>query len=64
MWQSDCHIYANHVTQVHTQLRREPRPFPTLELDPVRDSIFDYRIGDAVLVDYRPHPAIPAPVAV
>ncbi|NKZ86575.1 hypothetical protein GS982_32040 [Rhodococcus hoagii] len=63
MWQSDCHIYA---TTSLRSTRSCPRAatLPTLELDPVRDSIFDYRIGDAVLVDYRPHPAIPAPVAV
>jgi thymidylate synthase len=59
----DCHIYDNHETQVHTQLAREPRPFPTLSLKPA-DSLFDYTYEHIVLDGYDPHPAIRAPVAV
>lgn len=59
----DCHIYDNHEDQVREQLSRSQRPFPELDLSK-RGSVFDYRIGDAVLVGYDPHPAIVAPVAV
>jgi thymidylate synthase len=59
----DCHIYDNHVEQVTEQLRREARSYPKLVLAH-RDSIFDYVYGDIVVEDYRPHPAIKAPVAV
>ena len=59
----DCHIYDNHVEQVTEQLSREPFPFPTLQLRKA-DSIFDYQIDDVVVVDYRHHPGIKAPVAV
>src|ERR1700738_309306 len=59
----DCHIYDNHVEQVTEQLSREPRPYPELVLAP-RDSIFDYTYDDISTVNYDPHPAIKAPVAV
>jgi thymidylate synthase len=59
----DCHVYDNHVEQVREQLRRDPFPYPRLELAP-RDSILDYTFDDVVVHDYRHHPAIKAPVAV
>jgi thymidylate synthase len=59
----DCHIYDNHVEQVTEQLSREPRPYPELALAP-RDSIFDYTYDDVAILNYDPHPAIKAPVAV
>ena len=59
----DCHIYDNHVEQVTLQLSREPRPYPELVLAP-RDSIFEYAYEDIAIVNYDPHPAIKAPVAV
>lgn len=59
----DCHIYDNHTEQVALQLSREPRPYPELVLAP-RDSIFDYTYEDIAIVNYDPHPAIKAPVAV
>jgi len=59
----DCHVYDNHVDQVREQLRREPYPFPTLNLRPA-PSLFNYRYADVEVVGYRHHPAIKAPVAV
>ena len=59
----DIHLYDNHVDQARLQLRREVRPFPTLELQPA-DSLFDYRYADIAVVGYDPHPGIKAPVAV
>lgn len=59
----DCHIYDNHIDQVHLQLSRTPRPFPTLTLDPA-PSLFDYTPDHIHLRGYNPHPAIKAPVAV
>lgn len=59
----DCHIYDNHVTQVRTQLERNPRPFPTLELDRAPD-LFSYTPDMIRVVGYDPHPTIKAPVAV
>ncbi|MBO0874483.1 MAG: thymidylate synthase [Pseudonocardia sp.] len=59
----DCHIYDNHEDQVRTQLARQPRPFPTLSLEPAH-SLFDYTYEHIALHGYHPHPAIKAPVAV
>lgn len=59
----DCHIYDNHVEQATEQLSREPWPLPTLRLAP-DTGIFDYTYDDIMLLDYDPHPAIKAQVAV
>lgn len=60
----DCHIYLNHLDQVHAQLGREPFPLPTLQLDPAVRDIDGFRAEHVTLTDYRYHPAIRAPVAV
>jgi thymidylate synthase len=60
----DAHLYRNHLQQARTQLAREPRPLPRLELAPDRRSLFDFRFEDFNLVAYDPHPGIKAPVAV
>lgn len=60
----DTHLYLNHLEQARTQLQRTPRPLPRMLLNPERKSIFDFRYEDFTLVDYDPHPHIPAPVAV
>ncbi|HEY4314834.1 MAG TPA: thymidylate synthase [Actinomycetes bacterium] len=59
----DCHIYDNHLDQVHEQLSREPFPFPELRLRRA-PSLFDYSYEDIEVLDCRHHPALRAPVAV
>jgi thymidylate synthase len=59
----DCHIYDNHVDQVHEQLSREAYPFPRLQLRKAA-SLFDYAFEDFEVVDYHHHPTLKAPVAV
>lgn len=60
----DVHLYENHVEQAQTQLSRTPRPLPELRLNPDVKSVFDFSYQDVELLDYNPHPAIKAPVAV
>ena len=60
----DAHLYLNHVEQALTQLTRQPRALPRLEINPAVKDIFAFRYDDFKLVGYDPHPHIAAPVAV
>lgn len=59
----DLHLYSNHLEQARLQLTREPRALPKLVIKRKPDSIFDYKFEDFEVVDYDPHPHIPAPIA-
>lgn len=60
----DAHIYTNHFEQVREQLSREPRPLPTMKINPEVKSIFDFKYEDFTLENYNPHPHIKGTVAV
>ncbi|AVY95872.1 MULTISPECIES: thymidylate synthase [Microvirgula] len=60
----DAHLYLNHLPQAELQLSREPRPLPTLRLNPEVKDLFAFTFDDIELVDYDPHPHIKAEVAV
>jgi thymidylate synthase len=60
----DAHLYLNHLDQAREQLTREPRPLPTMTLNPDRRSIDEFEPDDFTLSGYDPHPTIKAPIAV
>ena len=60
----DAHIYNNHFEQVQLQLSREPRPLPTMRLNPEVKDIFEFKFEDFELLNYDPHPHIKGVVAV
>jgi len=60
----DAHLYLNHLEQAREQLSREPRALPRMLINPDISDLFAFRYEDFSLVDYHPHPAIRAPVAV
>ena len=60
----DAHIYSHHMEQVNLQLSREPRPYPTMKINPDVKSLFDFVYDDFQIEGYDPHPAIKGAVAV
>ena len=60
----DAHLYSNHLEKAEEQLTRQPRALPTMRINPQVTSIFDFTYDDFELLNYDPHPHIPAPVAV
>lgn len=60
----DAHIYSNHVAQVKTQLKRDVKELPILVIKNKDKSIFDFEMDDFEIINYQPHPAIKAPIAV
>jgi thymidylate synthase len=60
----DAHLYDNHLEQARLQLSREPRPLPTMRLNPAVKDLFAFKFDDFELLAYDPHPHIKAPVAV
>lgn len=60
----DTHLYLNHIDQARLQLSREPRPLPTMRINPDVKSIFDFKYDDFALENYNPWPHIKAAVSV
>ncbi len=60
----DTHLYLNHLEQARLQLTREPRPLPTMKLNPDVKSLYDFKYEDFELVGYDPWPHIKAEVSV
>lgn len=60
----DAHIYLNHEEQAREQLKRTPKPLPTMNINPDVKSIFDFKFEDFELLDYEADPNIKAPIAV
>ncbi len=59
----DVHLYLNHIEQAKEQLSRQPKSLPSMHIRPA-NSLFDYQYENFQLMNYHPHPAIKAPIAV
>ncbi|MBP3552433.1 MAG: thymidylate synthase [Bacteroidaceae bacterium] len=60
----DTHIYLDHLEQVKLQLTRDPRPLPTMRINPDVKDIFSFKYEDFQLENYDPHPHIKGKVSV
>lgn len=55
----DAHVYLDHVDALKTQLEREPRDFPELEIKREKGGSIDgWKIDDFVVKGYNPHKTI------
>ncbi len=60
----DAHLYNNHIEQTNLQLSREPRPLPSMKINPEVKDIFAFKFEDFTLENYDPWPHIKGAVAV
>jgi thymidylate synthase len=60
----DVHLYHNHFDQARLQLSREPRSLPTMLIKSSPESVDGFQFEEFELLNYNPHPAIKAAVAV
>ena len=60
----DVHLYNNHIDQTLLQLQRDPKPLPTMKLNPKIRHIDDFRYEDFELLNYEFHPHIKAAISV
>lgn len=60
----NTHVYLNHEEPLRTQLKRTPRPFPVLRIDPSVTDIDGFKLEHFELVGYNPHGTIKMEMAV
>merc|ERR1719230_1836707 len=60
----DAHVYSNHVEALQEQIKRTPRPFPLLKVNPEVKDIDGFKSSDFELIGYNPHGKIAMDMAV
>eukprot|EP00752_Nemacystus_decipiens_P001422 g1402.t1 len=60
----DAHVYVNHVDALREQLKRKPRPFPTLSINTEQTDIDSYEFKDLEIKGYLPYKTIKMKMAV
>lgn len=59
----DVHCYSNHFDAMDEQMKREPKPFPNVKLNPDIKNIDDFKYEDITLENYEAHPPLKADIA-
>lgn len=61
----NVHVYKNHIDALKEQIKRDPRPWPRLEIrgEP-KQNIEDYTLDDFILTNYNPHKSVAMQMAV
>lgn len=54
----DMHIYEDQLDAIDVQFSRTPHILPTLWLNPNIKNIFDFKMNDIKLINYKHHPSI------
>jgi dihydrofolate reductase/thymidylate synthase len=60
----DAHVYLNHVEPLKEQLKRTPRPFPKIKINPDKTDIDGFSMEDFQVIGYQPLKAIKMDMAV
>ncbi|XP_052197152.1 bifunctional dihydrofolate reductase-thymidylate synthase-like isoform X2 [Diospyros lotus] len=60
----DAHVYRTHVRPLQEQLKKPPRPFPILTIDPEKKDIDSFVASDFKIISYNPHQKIEMKMAV
>jgi len=60
----DAHVYLNHIDALEEQLKRAPRPFPSLTINAAKKNIDDFDYDDFTVDGYKPYPKIQMEMAV
>lgn len=60
----DAHVYLNHVEALKEQLKRQPRAFPKIKINPEKKDIDDFEYSDFEVIGYKPHKSIKMKMAV
>ena len=60
----DAHVYLNHIDALEEQLKRAPRPFPSLTINSEKKNIDDFEYDDFTVDGYKPYPKIQMEMAV
>ena len=60
----DAHVYSNHVEALQEQIKRVPKAFPKIEINPNVDDIDGFEYADFKIVGYSPDAAIKMKMAV
>ncbi|KAL3839659.1 hypothetical protein ACJIZ3_024250 [Penstemon smallii] len=60
----DAHVYKTHFGPLQEQLKKLPRPFPILKINPLKNDIDSFVAADFELKNYEPHQKLEMKMAV